>query len=47
LERGPLGWRVSRRVSVQLGTGIGTGSATAAIQPIFEGLMGRLPTWPR
>lgn len=47
LERGPSGWRVSRRVSVQFGTGIGTGAATEAIRPIFEGLMGRLPTWPR
>ena len=47
LRREPLGWRVSRRVSVQFGTGIGVGTATDAIQPIFEGLMGRLPTWPR
>src|SRR5271168_26210 len=28
LQRGPSGWRVSRRVSVQFGTGIGTGAAT-------------------
>ena len=36
----PSGWRVSRRVSVQFGTGIGMGTATDAIRPIFEGLMG-------
>jgi hypothetical protein len=47
LRREPSGWRVSRRVSVQFGTGIGIGIATDAIRPIFEGLMGRLPTWPR
>jgi SnoaL-like domain len=46
LQRGPLGWRVSRRISVQFGTGIGVGVATAAIRPIFAGLMGRWPTWP-
>jgi hypothetical protein len=47
LRRGPSGWRVSRRVSVQFGTGIGVGAASDEIRPIFEGLMGRLPTWPR
>jgi hypothetical protein len=47
LRRGPMGWRVSRRSSVQFGTGIGVGVATDEIRPIFEGLMGRLPTWPR
>jgi hypothetical protein len=47
LQREPAGWRVSRRVCVQFGTGIGTGAATDAIRPIFQGLMGRLPTWPR
>ena len=46
LQRAASGWRVSRRVSVQFGTGIGVGAATDAIRPIFKGLMGRLPTWP-
>jgi hypothetical protein len=46
LQRGASGWRVSRRVSVQFGTGIGVGVAPDAIRPIFKGLMGRLPTWP-
>jgi hypothetical protein len=46
LQREASGWRISRRVSVQFGTGIGVGTATDAIRPIFEGLMGRLPTWP-
>jgi hypothetical protein len=46
LRRGASGWRVSRRVSVQFGTGIGVGAPTDAIRPIFKGLMGRLPTWP-
>jgi SnoaL-like domain len=46
LRREASGWRVNRRVSVQFGTGIGVGTATDAIRPIFEGLMGRLPTWP-
>jgi hypothetical protein len=46
LRRGPSGWRVSRRICVQFGTGIGMGAATDAIRPIFEGLMGRLPRWP-
>jgi hypothetical protein len=46
LRREAAGWRVRRRVSVQFGTGIGVGMATPAIRPIFEGLMGRLPTWP-
>jgi hypothetical protein len=46
LRREPSGWRVCRRMSVQFGTGIGVGTATDAIRPIFEGLMGRLPTWP-
>jgi hypothetical protein len=46
LQRGPSGWRVSRRASVQFGTGIGVGTATDAIRPIFKGLMGRFPTWP-
>jgi hypothetical protein len=47
LERVASGWRVSRRRCVQFGTGIGMGTATDAIRPIFEGLIGRLPTWPR
>jgi hypothetical protein len=47
LERVAAGWRVTRRLCVQFGTGIGVGTATDAIRPIFEGLMGRLPTWPR
>jgi SnoaL-like domain len=46
LQRTASGWRVSRRVSVQFGTGIGVGAATDAIRPIFKGLMGRHPTWP-
>ena len=46
LQRDASGWRIRRRVSVQFGTGIGVGTATEAIRPIFEGLMGRLPTWP-
>jgi hypothetical protein len=46
LQREASGWRICRRVSVQFGTGIGVGTATDAIRPIFEGLMGRLPTWP-
>jgi SnoaL-like domain len=46
LRRESSGWRVSRRVSVQFGTGIGVGIATDAIRPIFAGLMGRWPTWP-
>jgi len=46
LRRGASGWRVTRRVSVQYGTGIGVGTATDAIRPIFAGLMGRHPTWP-
>jgi hypothetical protein len=47
LERVASGWRVTRRLCVQFGTGIGLGTATDAIRPIFEGLMDRLPTWPR
>jgi hypothetical protein len=47
LERVASGWRVTRRLCVQFGTGIGLGTATDAIRPIFEGLIGRLPTWPR
>jgi hypothetical protein len=47
LERVGSGWRVTRRLCVQFGTGIGLGTATDAIRPIFEGLTGRLPTWPR
>jgi hypothetical protein len=46
LQRGASGWRVSRRVSVQFGTGIGVGAAPDLIRPIFKGLMGRHPTWP-
>jgi hypothetical protein len=46
LAREPAGWRITRRISVQFGTGIGLGTATDAIRPIFAGLMGRLPTWP-
>jgi SnoaL-like domain len=46
LQRETLGWRVRRRISVQFGTGIGVGTATEKIRPIFDGLMGRLPTWP-
>jgi hypothetical protein len=47
LERVGSGWRVSLRRCVQFGTGIGVGTATDAIRPIFEGLMDRLPSWPK
>jgi hypothetical protein len=47
LRREAEGWRISQRVTVQFGTGIGVGTPPAEIRPIFEGLMGRLPTWPK
>jgi hypothetical protein len=46
LQRESAGWRICHRRSVQFGTGIGVGTPSDAIRPIFEGLMGRLPTWP-
>lgn len=47
LRRTSDGWRVAHRRSFQFGTGVGVGTAPAEIRPIFEGLMGRLPTWPK
>jgi hypothetical protein len=46
LQRLANGWRVSRRTCVQFATGIGLGTVTDAIRPIFQGLMGRSLTWP-
>jgi hypothetical protein len=46
LRREAGGWRISQRRAVQFGSGIGVGTPPDAIRQIFEGMMGRLPTWP-
>ena len=40
------GWRISKRVTAQFGTGLGTGFAGPELMPLLRGMMGRLPDWP-
>lgn len=46
LRRTPAGWRIYRRRGVNFGTGIGIGDVAPAMQPIFDGMRGRVPDWP-
>jgi hypothetical protein len=41
----PQGWRIKRRRGGQSGTGIGIGAPPESMKPLFEGLLGRIPTW--
>lgn len=39
-------WRIFNRKTIQYGTGLGVGTITEQLRPIFEGCLGRLPDWP-
>ena len=45
-RREPEGWRITRRRTVQYGTGLGAGVIDDSLRPILEGCLGRLPEWP-
>ena len=46
LRRTAEGWRIYQRRGANFGTGIGIGDVPAEMRPIFDGMRGRLPTWP-
>jgi hypothetical protein len=46
LRRESAGWRITRRRTVQYGTGLGAGVIDESLRPILEGCLGRLPEWP-
>ena len=46
LRRTAEGWRIYQRRGANFGTGIGIGDVPAEMQAIFDGMRGRLPTWP-
>jgi SnoaL-like domain len=46
LARTQEGWRITQRITVQFGTGVGAGAPTPPIRPVLQGNLGRLPTWP-
>lgn len=46
LRRTPRGWRIYHRRGMNFGTGIGIGTATAELRPVFQGMWGRKPHWP-
>lgn len=46
LRRQADGWRISKRAVLQYGTGLGAGTVDAALRPILEGAIGRIPNWP-
>jgi SnoaL-like domain len=46
LRRGLDGWLITKRKTLQFGTGVGAGNVDEMIRPILEGSIGRLPEWP-
>jgi hypothetical protein len=46
LRRTEAGWRIYERRGLNFGTGVGAGQVPEPMRPVFEGMQGRLPTWP-
>jgi hypothetical protein len=46
LRRTPEGWRIYERRGLNFGTGVGAGQVPEPMRPVFEGMSGRVPSWP-
>ena len=46
LRRTTDGWRICHRRGMNFGTGVGLGTATEELKPVFQGMWGRKPQWP-
>ena len=40
------GWRIYHRRGMNFGTGVGIGTVTEDLKPVFQGMWGRVPQWP-
>lgn len=46
LRRTPAGWRIAHRRGMNFGTGVGIGTISEELKPIFQGMWDRAPVWP-
>jgi ketosteroid isomerase-like protein len=46
LRRTAEGWRISHRRGMNFGTGVGMGTVSDELKPVFQGMWGRTPIWP-
>ena len=42
----PEGWRIAHRRMLSYGTGLGVGTLSPELEPLFRGMLGRAPDWP-